>query len=126
MAVQVSSDYRPNLEEVILRYQNYVIRPWKPEDREEVAVIVQTCLTEFGMFIEIDDVEFRDYVEVEGHFWKNKMGELWVYQELETGKIIGSGGYREIEKGSKIVEIKRLYLSRHARGKGLGRKMLRH
>ena len=115
---------QPNLNEVILHYQNYVVRPWKPEDRDKAVAIVETCLAEYGVSVERDYAGFRDVVDVEEHYWKNKTGELWVCEELETGVIVGTGGYCEIERESNVVEIKKMYLSRHARGKGLGRAVL--
>ena len=120
---------QPNLNEVILHYQNYVVRPWKPEDRDEAVAVVETCLAEYGVSVEIDDAGFRDVVDVEEQYWKNKMGELWVCEESATGVIVGTGGYCEIERESNdvesnVVEIKKMYISRHARGKGLGRAVL--
>jgi putative acetyltransferase len=117
-------DYQPNPDEVVVRYRNYMIRPWKPEDREEAAAIAMTCLAEYGVLVQRDDPSFRDIIEVEAHYWKNRAGELWICEDIQTGKIVGTGGYCEIETGSNIVEIKKLYLSRHARGQGLGKKIL--
>ena len=41
-------------------------------------------------------------------------------EELETGLVIGTAGYCEIKEGSNAVEIRKMFILRHARGKGLG------
>jgi putative acetyltransferase len=108
---------------VILRHQNYVARPWKPEDRDTVPLIVETCLAEYGVSFDKYDVDFRDAVEVEKYFW-NKTGELWVCEDLKTGMVVGTAGYYAIQRGSEVAEIRKLYLLPSARGKGFGRALL--
>jgi putative acetyltransferase len=114
---------QPDLNEVILRYQKYLVRPWKPEDRDKAAEVVRACLAEYGLAFERHQTD-KDAVDVEEHYWKNKRGEFWVCEESETGLVIGTAGYYEIGKGSNAVEIRKMFILRHARGKGLGKAIL--
>ena len=117
-------DDQPDLCEVILQYQNYVVRPWKPEDRDTALAIVETCVGDYGVSFEKYHADFKDATEVEEHYWKDRKGEFWVCEELETGMVVGTAAYCEKERGSNAVEIRKLYLLPRARGKGLGRAIL--
>lgn len=72
----------------------------------------------------------RDALEVEDFYYKDNRGEFWTVVEDSTGKLVGTGGYYQIERGdldqnnNSKVEIRKMYLAPSARGKKLGRTLL--
>lgn len=109
---------------VVFRHRGYSVRRWKAADRETAAGVVQQCLEAYGLDFEPEGADL-DAVEVEAHYQR---GEFWVVVEEGTSKLIGTGGYYEIEnednKKSRCVEIRKMYLLPEARGKKLGRALL--
>ncbi|MFH5821805.1 GNAT family N-acetyltransferase [Georgenia sp. AZ-5] len=50
-------------------------------------------------------------------------GDFLLLTELATGRVLGCGGVRRLESGD--IELRRMWLAPDARGKGLGRFLLR-
>lgn len=101
-------------------YQNFLIRPWTPADREAAAVVIGDTLAEYGLTWEPSGAD-RDVLEVEASYI-DVGGEFWVIEQ--QGQIVGTAAYYGVERGEKAVEIRKMYLSPTARGKGLGRYLL--
>ncbi|WP_310427758.1 GNAT family N-acetyltransferase [Chamaesiphon sp. VAR_48_metabat_135_sub] len=110
------------------QYRNYTIRSWQPEDRQAAAEVIKTALAEYGLGWEPDGAD-RDVLEVE-RCYVDRGGEFWVI-ELQ-GQIVGTSAYYPClvgasapdNRGEKAVEIRKMYLSRHVRGQGLGTYLL--
>ncbi len=103
-----------------LIYQDFLIRPWQPADRQAIAAVIGTVLAEYGLGWE-PELADRDVLEVEKYYLESG-GEFWTVEQ--QGKIVGSGGYYPIERGQQAVEIRKMYLLPTSRGQGLGRFLL--
>jgi putative acetyltransferase len=103
-----------------VKYQDYLIRPWQPEDRSAAAEVIRSSLAEYGMGWEPDGAD-RDVLEVETYYL-DRGGEFWVVEY--EGKIVGTSAYYPCERGNTAVEIRKMYLSLIARRQGLGRYLL--
>jgi putative acetyltransferase len=103
-----------------VKYQNYLIRPWQPEDRSAAAEVIRSSLAEYGMGWEPDGAD-RDVLEVETYYL-DRGGEFWVVED--AGKIVGTSAYYPCNRGNTAVEIRKMYLSPIARRQGLGRYLL--
>lgn len=101
-------------------YKNFLIRAWTPDDRENAAAIIRDTLMEYGLSWEPSGAD-RDVLEVET-FYTAVGGEFWVIEQ--QGQVVGTGAYYPVERGHKAVEIRKMYLSPTARGKGLGKFLL--
>lgn len=103
-----------------IHYKDFLIRSWEPRDREKAAAIIHSVLTEYGLPWEPSEAD-RDVIEVET-FYTNVGGEFWVIEQ--QGQLVGTGAYYPIKRGNNAVEIRKMYLSPAARGKGLGKFLL--
>jgi putative acetyltransferase len=101
-------------------YKDFLIRSWEPRDREKAATIIQNVLTEYGLPWEPSGAD-RDVIEVET-FYTKVGGEFWVIERQD--QLVGTGAYYPIKRGNNAVEIRKMYLSPAARGKGLGKFLL--
>ncbi len=101
-------------------YRDFLIRSWTPSDRDAAAAIIRDALAEYGLSWEPTGAD-RDVLEVEESY--NAVGgEFWVIEQ--QGQLVGTGAYYPVERGEKAVEIRKMYLSPAARGKGLGKYLL--
>jgi putative acetyltransferase len=101
-------------------YRDFLIRSWTPSDREAAAAIIRDVLAEYGLGWEPTGAD-RDVLEVEASY--NAVGgEFWVIEQ--QGQLVGTSAYYPVERGEKAVEIRKMYLSPAARGKGLGKYLL--
>ncbi|MEO1428312.1 MAG: GNAT family N-acetyltransferase [Cyanobacteria bacterium J06632_19] len=105
---------------VNLYFRDFLIRQWKPSDRDSSAGVIRSVLSEYGLGWEPNGAD-KDVLEVED-FYLNKGGEFWVIEYL--GEIVGTGAYYPIERGENSVEIRKMYLLPKARGFGLGKFLL--
>lgn len=95
----------------VLSFKDFSVRPRRPCDRSAAVEVFRTCMEEYGFYLDLEGFD-RDILQVEECY---QDGELWE-------KIVGTAGYYKIEE--EAVEIRKLYLLREARGKGLGRSLL--
>ncbi|MGK7961879.1 GNAT family N-acetyltransferase [Crocosphaera sp.] len=101
-------------------YQSFLIRNWRPSDREAVVQLIASVLEEYGLSFEPNGADI-DVVKVE-EFYHNVGGQFWVV-ELNN-EIVGTAGYYPINRGNNGVEIRKMYLMPSVRGKGLGTYLL--
>ncbi len=101
-------------------YQDFLIRPWLPRDRETAAAVIRDTLAEYGLPWEPSRADC-DVVEVEASYLEVG-GEFWVVEQ--QGKVVGTAAYYPIKRGEMAVEIRKMYLLPIARGKGLGKYLL--
>ena len=102
------------------RYNDFLIRSWRPDDRSHAAEIIQTVLAEYGLGWEPTGAD-RDVQEVESSYWAVG-GEFWVVES--QGSIVGTSAYYPVDRGQNAVELRKMYLLASARGQGLGRFLL--
>ncbi|MBE9039763.1 GNAT family N-acetyltransferase [Oscillatoriales cyanobacterium LEGE 11467] len=99
-----------------LKYRDFLIRDWKPDDRYAAANAIASILAEYGLGWEPKEAD-RDVVEVE-KFYLEAGGEFWTIER--QGKLVGTSAYYPVLRGEKAVEIRKMYLLPEARGQGLG------
>lgn len=102
------------------QWQNFLIRDWQPGDRQQAAAVVQAVLEEYEVGWEPKRAD-KEVFEIETHYWQTN-GEFWVV-EL-NGQIVGTGGYHPINRGTKAVEIRKVYFLKEIRGQGLGKYLM--
>ena len=103
-----------------LYFRDFLIRQWKPNDRDLAAEVIHSVLSEYGLGWEPDGAD-KDVLEVED-FYLDNGGEFWVIEY--QSKIVGTSAYYPIERGENAVEIRKMYLLPKARGLGLGKYLL--
>lgn len=102
------------------QWQQFLIRDWQPGDRQAAATVVQTVLEEYEVGWEPERAD-QEVFEIETHYWQND-GEFWVVEQ--DGELVGTAGYHPIERGTKAVEIRKVYLLAKVRGQGLGKYLM--
>lgn len=114
-------------DDVIFEFAGYTAHHWTPRDRQGVADIVRVCLEPYGLEFEGEGAD-KDAVEVEEFYQQEERGgEFWVLRKASSGKLVGSGGFYQVEvdgEGRRAAEIRKMYLLPEARGKKLGRFLL--
>ena len=103
-----------------LYFRDFLIRQWKPNDRDLAAEVIHSVLSEYGLGWEPDGAD-KDVLEVED-FYLDNGGEFWVIEY--QNKVVGTSAYYPIERGENAVEIRKMYLLPKARGLGLGKYLL--
>ena len=114
---------------ILFRHNGYSVRHWRPADRESIVQIIQQCVEDYGMEFQPEGYHL-DAVKVEEHYINNNQGEFWVVVDDSNGQLVGSAAYYKVEdKGSgnslKCAEIRKMFLLPDARGKKLGRSLLK-
>lgn len=103
-----------------LEYQDLIVRPWEARDRTAASQLIGNVLAQYGLEWEPDGAD-RDVVEVE-KFYQATGGEFWVVEQ--QGQLVGTAAYYPVSRGKNAVEIRKMYLLRGVRGRGLGRFLL--
>jgi len=102
-----------------------IIRPIEPNDNSAIAVIIRTALTEFGAN-KPGTVFFDDTTDHLYELFTNKPLSAY-FIALKDSVIIGGAGIYPTEGlPNDTCELVKMYLSKEARGMGLGRKMIDH
>jgi putative acetyltransferase len=102
------------------KYQNFIIRDWRTEDRKASAEVIKKVLEEYGLPWQ-PELADRDVIEVEEAYLQVG-GEFWVVEQ--DAVIVGTAAYQPITRGNKAVEIRKMYLLPEVRNLGLGRYLL--
>lgn len=95
------------------------LRPATNADRVQITDLVYTVLAEYHLKPDPDytDADLRD---IEQSYFAR--GGVFCVLEEEDGSIIGSCGLHPMQAGT--CELRKMYLRRDYRGKGLGRMLL--
>ncbi len=109
--------------EIVFRHETFTVRQWTPSDRNEAAQVIKQCLEPYGLQFEPQGADV-DAINVEEHYLNNKRGEFWIVVDESNGRLVGTGGYYEVSE-PEAVEIRKMYLLPEARGKKLGRAILK-
>jgi putative acetyltransferase len=104
-----------------MEYLDFTIRPWEVADRLAVAEVIGAVLAEYGLGWEPEAAD-RDVLEIEQYYLETG-GEFWTLLNA-AGQVVGSAGYHPISRSVGAVEIRKMYLLKAYRGKGLGRYVL--
>lgn len=95
------------------------LRPATNADIAQIRVLIFNVLREYGLALDLDGDSDLDDIEA-SYYSSGGLFDVMV----EDGRIIGTVGiYR---RGEGVCELRKMYLERNARGRGLGRKMLEH
>lgn len=99
------------------------IRPIKPEDNKELAVIVRNTLVEFGAN-HPGTVFYDSSTDALFELFQKPLSSYFV-AENDEGKIVGGGGIFPTEGlPEDTCELVKMYLLPEVRGTGLGRKII--
>lgn len=103
-------------------YHNYVVRSWRPQDREAAASVVREALVPYGLGWDAAGAD-ADAYNVDEHYSGGR-SEFWVVCDAEdASKVYGTAAFRPWERSpADTAELRKLYLcaSSGVRGKGLG------
>ena len=105
---------------VSLYFRDFLIRQWKPNDRDFAAEVIRSVLSEYGLGWEPNGAD-KDVLEVKDYYLDNG-GDFWVIEY--QGEVVGTSAYYPIKRGDNAVEIRKMYLLPKARGYGLGKYLL--
>jgi putative acetyltransferase len=101
---------------------NITIRPIRPTDNPELAVIVRNTLTEFGANVP-GTVYFDPTTDALFELFQTQKSAYFVAEA--EGKILGGGGIYPTEGlPENTCELVKMYLLPEARGIGLGRTLI--
>jgi putative acetyltransferase len=97
------------------------LRPATNADRQQVESLVFGVLQEYGLAPAPASTD-KDLADLEFHYLSR--GGIFDVMEDASGQIIGSVGLYPID--THCVELRKMYLKREVRRKGLGKKLLEH
>jgi putative acetyltransferase len=98
-----------------------ILRPATNADCESVANLVYAVLAEYHLRPDPDGTD-EDIKDIEQSYL-TRGGVFYVLEEKD-GSVVGSYGLYPTEPGT--CELRKMYLRRDHRGKGLGRRLLEH
>jgi GNAT superfamily N-acetyltransferase len=81
--------------------------------------VVDRALRDYGLHVVLERGD-RDLADLEAHY--DARGGRFELIETGEGEVVGVVGWRPAS--DEVVELKKLYLTAHARGHGLGRRAL--
>lgn len=96
-----------------------VIRPALNADSEAVIALIFGILAEYGLAGDLSGTDL-DLADIEGSY-AGRGGYFDVVQD-ESGAIVGSVGLYPLGDGA--VELRKMYLDKSLRGKGIGKRLL--
>lgn len=105
-------------------HQNILIRKILPTDNAALADIIRTSLTEFGA----NKPGTVYYDETTDHLYEmfQEPGSMYYIAE-ENGTVLGGGGiYPTDGLPEETCELVKMYLTKEARGKGIGKLLIEH
>ena len=98
----------------------YSFRHARSEDSGPAAALVESVLREYGLAFEADDTD-ADLNDLQASY-EGRGGAFYVV-ESSAGAIVGCGGLFPIN--TNTVELRKMYLLPEARGRGLGKELLK-
>lgn len=108
--------------DTVFRFDTFTVKQWTPDYRDEAGQVIKQCLESYGLQFESQGAD-EDAINVEEYYLKNARGEFWLVID-NNGRLVGTGAYYELNE-SGTVEIRKMYLLPEARGKKLGRAILK-
>jgi putative acetyltransferase len=113
---------------------HYQIRELKDDDLENATnFILDVLINEYNIILDFDNQD-SDLLDIKNHYNKDKGGCFWVVECKDDFQIIGTVAIRQIKEtflgynnnanSVDICELKRMFLSKQFRCKGIGQQML--
>ena len=96
------------------------IEAFAPPHAGAVLDVIGAVFTEYGMTFDPSDFD-SDLLDIPRHY-AGRGG--WFAVLIDAGRVVGT--VAAVPKGDAACEIKRLYLLREYRGRGLGRALMEH
>jgi len=96
-----------------------LIRPATNADAEAIRTLVFGVLGEYGLLAEHEGVDL-DLNDIEANYIRG--GGLFDLIFDDAGRLIGTVGL--YPRGEGVAELRKMYLAKGARGRGLGRMLL--
>lgn len=100
------------------------VRPFEPRDRDAVVELVEKVLAEYGIRFGVGSSTDEQLRALPGSY-RDHGGEFWIAEA--DGAVIGCVGMMPLpasEAGPGVAELRKMYLSPAARGKGSGKRLL--
>ena len=100
-----------------------IIRNIQAQDNKKIEAIVKSTIVEFGLPTEGSAYEDSDTQNM----FEAYEGNNACYFVLEhNDEVIGGGGIKPLQgENNEICELQKMYFSEEARGKGIGKQMLK-
>jgi putative acetyltransferase len=95
------------------------VRPAQAEDVTQLVALVREVLAEFGLEFGAGSETDAQLLELPASY-ERAGGRFWVAQA--ENRLVGTCGVYPLEPG--VMELRKMYLARAARGGGLGRQLL--
>lgn len=103
-----------------MRYKEFIIRPANNEDIPFIKNVVFTVLQEYKLPAS-ETGKDNDLNDIEQSYF-SKGGYFGVATDTNANKIVGIFGLYAVSRS--VYELRKMYLLKHARGKGLGKCIL--
>jgi putative acetyltransferase len=100
------------------------IRPIQENDNTDLAIIIRNALAEFGA--NKPGTVFFDPTTDELYELFQTAGSFYFVAEDEDGQLLGGGIFPTAGLPDGTCELVKMYLTKNARGKGLGKLMIEH
>lgn len=108
-----------------MMHPTVTIRPIQENDNTDLAIIIRNALAEFGA--NKPGTVFFDPTTDELYELFQTAGSFYFVAEDEDGQLLGGGGIFPTEGlPDGTCELVKMYLTKNARGKGLGKLMIEH
>ncbi len=108
----------------------YRIREYKEEDSKNIFYLLYDILAnEFNIKLDFDKLD-SDLLDIKNHYNRDDdSGCFWLAELEDNNQIIGTVAIRKLKesvsvKTKNFAELKRMFLSKQYRGKGIGQQML--
>ena len=101
-------------------FKEYILRPAGNGDVPAIKNIIFSVLKEYNLKPD-EDGKDRDLNDVEQNYFKNN-GYFGVAIDVSSDQIVGTFGLSPLSK--EVCELRKMYLLKPARGKGLGKFIL--
>ncbi|MGG8495033.1 GNAT family N-acetyltransferase [Tenacibaculum sp. TC6] len=103
---------------------DFIIREIKPEDNQEVALLIRNVLIEFG----VPKVGTAYEDKATDQMFETYQKERAKYFVIEfEGKIVGGAGFAPLDNyNGNVCELQKMYFLPITRGKGLGNELINH
>ena len=98
-----------------------------------MQLLSDILVNEFKIALDFDNLD-SDLMDIKNHYNKDDGGCFWIVEWEDNSKIIGTVAIRKVKEISlgdtnndnpvNICELKRMFLSKQFRGKGIGQQML--
>jgi GNAT superfamily N-acetyltransferase len=107
----------------------YRIRAFRKDDSKNVFYFLYDILAnEFNIKLDFETLD-SDLLDIENHYCKDEDSCFWIVELKDNNQIIGTVAIRRLKESvytdtNNYAELKRMFLAKQFRGKGIGQQML--